>query len=107
MQLTPTAVSLTADWDRGFNGGKSQIFYLSVNGEHQRTVEDDPDGSGHYTVRLDEDDDIRASTTYIVSLYARNEIGESDTLTKTTNTKGVYIDDLHDQITLLMLVYLI
>lgn len=86
MNLAVTAVSLTIEWDRGWNGGLAQTFYMSYL-DKSETI---PDTGVHYEVKLREDDGIRDSTEYTVSLYAENTKGPSTAVTKTATTKGEY-----------------
>ena len=88
LTLTVTAVSLTAAWKRGFDGGLQQTFHLKYDGNEKLIVDDKPHDDDHYTVRLGVNEGITESTTYTVSLYAQNELGSSKTLEETEATKG-------------------
>ncbi len=88
LKLTATAVSLTIEWDRGFNGGLLQTFHLGYGGSQQPIQDDNPVENDHYTVRLGDGEGIRESTDYTVSLYAANMLGDSSTLRETIRTKG-------------------
>ncbi len=82
-----TAVSLTVDWDRGWDGGSTQTFHLSY-GNKEQLLSDNPNGNEHYTVTLGEADGIEESTQYTVSLYASNSEGSSTAVTDVATTKG-------------------
>ena len=88
MKLTATAVSITVEWKRGFDGGPQQTFHLQCAGTEQRIPDHRPPGEDHYTVRLGEEDDIEGSEKYKVLLYAENSLGNSSVLQETVTTKG-------------------
>ena len=77
-----TAVSLTVEWDRGWDGGLPQRFHVMYDSKEQIIRDNDPDGNGHYSARLDAEE----STRYTVSLYATNSKGSSSVKTATTIT---------------------
>ena len=78
-----TAVSVTVEWDSGWDGGSPQTFYLAYDSNEQIIPDDDPNGNGHYSVRLDAEE----STQYAVTLYAKNSQGSSSVKIETATTK--------------------
>ena len=88
MMLSVTAVSLTVEWDRGWDGGSPQTFHLVYDGNEQIIPDNDPSGNGHYSVKLSGEE----STQYTVTLYARNSEGTSSEQTKTATTKCKFGD---------------
>lgn len=72
------------EWDRGWDGRSAQIFHLNYPGGTKHIN----DSTEHYLEKLGENDGIKDSTEYTVSLYAENYKGSSLTVTKTTTTKG-------------------
>ena len=77
-----TAVSLTIEWVRGWNGGSPQTFHLQYGINKHERPDDDPNGDGHYSIRLAAEE----STRYTVSLYATNSKGSSSVKTATATT---------------------
>ncbi len=58
LKLTATAVSLTVEWDRSFNGGLLQTFHLGYGGSQQPIQDDNLVENYHYAVRLGTDEGI-------------------------------------------------
>ena len=71
------------EWERGWDGGSPQRFHVMYDSKEQIIPDNDPDGNGHYSTRLDAEE----STRYTVSLYATNSKGSSSVKTATATTK--------------------
>lgn len=84
-KLTATATVITAEWDRGWDGGREQIFYLEYADSIHIVADHQTDT--HLIVKLFVN--VQPVTRYTVSLLARNSIGSSETMIETVTTKGI------------------
>ena len=85
-----TAVGITVSWQASYNGGSDQQFILAYTClQNGRTIQHVPildDGDEVITVTLSEH--VEPGSSYNLTIWARNDVGNSSMMSLNTETKG-------------------
>ena len=90
-EVRSTAVSITVDFQPGWNGGLTQVFTIEYQeaGENDvHTINDIPNKNGLPVLWKIKGDNIKPDTSYTVRVWAKNTRGVSQKKERKVKTKG-------------------